>query len=154
MNRRFFLAALGVAPAMQPLISRAASPMKVYKDPSCGCCGAWIDHIKSAGFSVTMVETGDLQSVRKRLGMPERFAGCHTAVADGYVIEGHVPAAEIKRLLATRPKALGLSVPGMPVGAPGMEYGGRIDRYEVLLIDPFGKQSTFATYPEPTVESQ
>lgn len=107
----------------------------VHKDPNCGCCSKWAAHLKAAGFSVTVEETADLVAVRKRLGVPTDLAGCHTAEASGYVVEGHVPAVAIRRLLEQRPAAVGLAVPGMPAGSPGME-GGTPRRYEVVL---FGK---------------
>ncbi|KWT70862.1 CopG protein [Variovorax sp. WDL1] len=94
-----------------------------------------------------VTESPDTSSLRKRFGMPERLAGCHTATLEGYVLEGHVPAADIKRLLAMKPQALGLAVPGMPVGSPGMEYGDRRDPYKVLLVDRTGRERVFASYP-------
>jgi len=119
----------------------------VYKDPNCGCCTGWGDHLKAAGFSFDVTETADLAPVRKRLGIPERLAGCHTGVVEGYALEGHVPAAEVQRLLSLRPQAVGLAVPGMPVGSPGMEAGGRVDPYKVLLVDKSGRETVFASYP-------
>jgi hypothetical protein len=118
----------------------------VTKDPSCGCCGAWVEHIRAAGFPVEVVETADLGPVKERLGVPSDLASCHTAEVGGYVIEGHVPAAEVKRLLAANPKAKGLAVPGMPMGSPGMEMDGMApDSYEVVLFGPSGR-TTFARY--------
>ena len=147
MNRRSLLAALATLPAFKLLPAHAASKVHVYKDPNCGCCTGWVDHLKAAGFSVDVTETADLAPVRKRLGMPERLAGCHTGVVEGYALEGHVPAAEVKRLLSLRPQAVGLAVPGMPVGSPGMEAGGRVDPYKVLLVDKSGRETVFASYP-------
>ena len=103
--------------------------------------------MKAAGFSVTTKDVSDTAPERKRLGMPDKFAACHTASVEGYVIEGHVPAAEVKRLLASRPAAIGLAVLGMPLGSPGMEVNDRIDPYEVLLVDRRGQASVFARYP-------
>ena len=117
----------------------------VYKDPNCGCCTAWVDHLKANGFSVTVHDVRDRAPHKKKLGVPERLASCHTAVVDGYTIEGHVPASEIKRLLAERPRATGLAVPGMPEGSPGMETGKR-DPYDVLLFDKDGKASVYKSY--------
>lgn len=111
-------------------------PVQVWKSPTCGCCKDWIAHLQSHGFRVQVHETGNT-AARARLGIDARFGSCHTAIVQGYVLEGHVPAREIVRLLAERPKALGLAVPGMPVGSPGMdgpEYGGRRDPYDVLLL--------------------
>jgi hypothetical protein len=110
--------------------------VQVWKSPTCGCCKDWIAHLQTHGFQVKVQETGNAEA-RARLGIDLRFGSCHTAVVQGYVLEGHVPAREIVRLLAERPKALGLAVPGMPVGSPGMdgaEYGGRRDPYDVLLL--------------------
>ncbi len=129
-------------------LTHASAQVHVYKDPDCGCCNAWVDHLKAAGFGVTVTVTGDTASVRKRLGMPERFGSCHTATLENYVLEGHVPATEIKKLLAMKPQAVGLAVPGMPVGSPGMEYGDRRDPYQVLLIDRKGGERVFASYPK------
>lgn len=123
----------------------AAPAATVYKDPACGCCGAWVDHLKANGFPVTVHETQTVSDQKKRLGVPEALASCHTAVIDGYVIEGHVPAADIKRLLAERPRASGLAVPGMPQGSPGMETG-KLDPYNVMLFDKAGKTSVYKTY--------
>ena len=117
--------------------SKAARPaVEVWKDPSCGCCREWIAHLEREGFAVVSHDTGNVPA-RRRLGMPTKYGSCHTATVGGYVIEGHVPAEDIRRLLAQRPDALGLAVPGMPVGSPGMDgaiYGGRRDPYDVLLI--------------------
>ncbi len=110
--------------------------VQVWKSPTCGCCKDWIAHLQTHGFRVQVQETGNT-AARTRLGIDQRFGSCHTAVVQGYVLEGHVPAREVARLLAERPKALGLAVPGMPVGSPGMdgpEYGGRRDPYDVLLL--------------------
>ncbi len=123
-------------------------PVEVFKNPSCGCCGAWVDHLKQAGFQVKVTEVSDTAVVRKQHGLVEKFGSCHTAIVAGYVIEGHVPAKEIKRLLVSRITALGLAVPGMPVGSPGMESGGHQDAYQVLLIDKQGRDRVFASYPQ------
>jgi len=118
----------------------------VTKDPSCGCCSGWTDHLKQAGFPVEIVETAEINRVKTRLGVPRALASCHTAEVGGYVIEGHVPAGSIKRLLTETPQAAGLAVAGMPVGSPGMEVEGmEPDTYEVVLFGPAG-QRTFARY--------
>lgn len=104
--------------------------------------------MKSAGFSVRVAEVNDAAVERRRLGMPERYGSCHTATVGGYVLEGHVPADEVKRLLATKPNAIGLAVPGMPQSAPGMNVPGRNDPYQVLLVDAAGKSSIFGSYPK------
>ncbi|WP_086923557.1 DUF411 domain-containing protein [Variovorax sp. JS1663] len=147
MKRRSLLFAIAATPVLQPGLSQAAAPIQIYKNPDCGCCNAWIDHLKAAGFAVQVTDTADTSSVRKRFGMPERLASCHTATLEGYVVEGHVPASDIKRLLAMKPQAIGIAVPGMPVGSPGMEYGDRRDPYQVLLVDRNGRERVFASYP-------
>jgi hypothetical protein len=120
--------------------------MVVTKDPSCGCCTAWAEHVRAAGFPVEIVESTSVNRLKARLGVPQDLAGCHTAEVGGYVVEGHVPAAAIRRLLEERPAALGLAVPGMPVGSPGMEVeGSPPDTYEVVLFGPSGRRR-FARY--------
>jgi hypothetical protein len=118
----------------------------VTKDPNCGCCTGWAEHLKQAGFPVRIVETSDLQPVKARLGVPAELASCHTAEVAGYVVEGHVPASAIMRLLREKPKAIGLAVPGMPVGSPGME-GAPAEDYDVVLFAP-GLARTFERYRE------
>lgn len=148
MKRREVLIGLTALPLVQALPAMAAMPsVLVYKNPSCGCCTDWVEHMQSAGFFVTVKEVLDTSPQRRRLRMPEAFGGCHTAVVSGYVLEGHVPAHDAKRMLAMRPDAIGLAVPGMPVGSPGMEVGDRVDPYEVLLVDRSGRASVFARYP-------
>lgn len=133
-TRRRALALLAAGFAVFPASSRAdATAVLVHKDPDCGCCGGWVEHLRSAGFAVTVEETGDLKAVRTRLRVPAALASCHTAEVSGYVIEGHVPAEAIRRLLETRPAGLGLAVPGMPAGSPGME-GGTPVAYDVMLF--------------------
>ena len=122
--------ATGVRAATRPTI-------KVWKDPNCGCCTGWVEHLRRNGFTATVVETADMQAVKTRLSVPAELAACHTAEIAGYIIEGHVPAQAITRLLAQKPDALGLAVPGMPIGSPGME-GGTPEVYDVIL---FGKRS-------------
>ena len=124
----------------------ALPPMRVCKSPSCGCCTEWVKHLRADGFIVAVEETGN-NAARARLGMPSSLASCHTAEIGGYAIEGHVPAADIRRLLSTRPKGRGLAVPGMPIGSPGMEQGDERDAYDVLLVRDDGTASVFASYP-------
>jgi Cu/Ag efflux protein CusF len=126
-----------------------ASNVQVWKDPNCGCCQLWVEHLQASGFKVEVRDVGNT-AARKRLGMPEQLGSCHTASVGGYVIEGHVPAAEIQRLLKERPAALGMSVPGMPIGSPrmdGPEYKGRKDAYDVLLVQKDGTAKSFQHYP-------
>ena len=154
MNRRRFfksaaaLAALSARSALPAFAALAGPEVQVFKSPSCGCCGSWVEHMRTAGFTVKVTEVSDTTAARKRLGLPDRYGSCHTATVGGYVLEGHVPAAEVKRLLASKPKAIGLAVPGMPPSAPGMDVPGRKDPYEVLLVDASGQSSVFARYPK------
>jgi hypothetical protein len=150
LDRRRFLTLLGAAGAMsatQGAVAQVSLPKAVVtKDPNCGCCGAWVDHMRAAGFPVDVVATPQVNRVKAGLGVPDDLASCHTAEVGGYVVEGHVPAEQVKRLLAEKPKAKGLAVPGMPVGSPGMEVSGaEPDIYEVVLFGPSGR-STFARY--------
>ncbi len=146
VTRRTVLAATGAALLAGPVRAQALPRIVVTKDPTCGCCTAWADHLRRAGFPVDMVETAEIGRVKARLGVPASLASCHTAEVGAYVIEGHVPAAEIRRLLAERPAARGLAVPGMPVGSPGMEMEGmEPDTYEVVLFGPSG-QRTYARF--------
>ncbi len=125
----------------------AADPvLDVYKSPTCGCCNLWIDHMKSSGFDVRAHDTDDVVEHKYRLGVPPGHGSCHTAEVNGYLVEGHVPARDVKRLLKEKPKARGLVVPGMPQGSPGMEQGERKDRYEVLLVNLDGSTRTYARY--------
>lgn len=113
----------------------AAPQMTMYKDPYCGCCEGWAEHMKAAGFNVTVKVEETMDTVKAKYGVGANLASCHTAVVDGYVIEGHVPASAVKRLLAERPQATGLTAPGMPMGSPGMEMpGSKADTYDVLLF--------------------
>jgi hypothetical protein len=151
MKRRSFMKAAGAASVglTLPFGVRAALPrVDVFKSAYCECCAAWVEHLERAGFPVKVTVVDDTTAARKRLGMPDAFGSCHTATIDGYVLEGHVPAVEVRRLLAMRPAAVGLAVPGMPVGSPGMEVGSRKDPYDVLLISKGGQATVFASYPK------
>jgi hypothetical protein len=125
--------------------SGLAAELTVYKSPWCGCCSSWADHMRANGHSVTTKEVEDLDAIRRMAGVPEPLQSCHTAVVDGYVIEGHVPAADVARLLTERPDAKGLSVPGMPIGSPGME-GGTPERYDVILFRKDGSAEVYAKH--------
>lgn len=149
MNRRHALSLAFGAMALTAVPAFAAGtlpPVQVFKNPSCGCCGAWVDHLEAAGFDVKVTLVDDTAVARRQHGLPDRFGSCHTAVVAGYVVEGHVPAADIKKLLAMKPVAIGLAVPGMPVGSPGMEMGARKDPYQVLLVDKQGRERVFSSY--------
>ncbi|WP_409524352.1 DUF411 domain-containing protein [Nitrincola sp. MINF-07-Sa-05] len=119
--------------------ANAESVMQVYKSEFCGCCKDWITHVESAGIKVEAVNIDDLNGKKAELGLPQELSSCHTGVIDGYLVEGHVPADDILRLLRERPAIKGLSVPGMPHGSPGMETG-RLDHYKVFAFDQTGKQ--------------
>lgn len=125
----------------------AAPPsVQVYKTPTCGCCGKWVDHMKANGFDVTVTEVASTSEYQRKYGVPERLQSCHTAIVGGYVVEGHVPAADVQRLLKTKPKSKGIAVPGMPIGSPGMEVGTRRQPYSVLLFGADGEVSEFQKY--------
>lgn len=150
MKRRVFIAAATAAAALASIPAMGANALpevEVFKSPYCGCCGAWVDHLKAAGFSVKVTPVDDITAARKRTGMPDGFGSCHTATIGGYALEGHVPAAEIKRLLVLKPAAVGLAVPGMPPSSPGMDVPSRRDPYDVLLIQKQGGHTVFARYP-------
>lgn len=119
----------------------------VFRSPTCGCCGAWIDHLKAAGFQVQDTLTDDLAAVKRQHNIPDELATCHTAIVGDYLIEGHVPAAEIQRLLAEQPQVAGLAVPGMPIGSPGMESGDYVEAYTVFAFADNGRTTAFAEYP-------
>lgn len=122
-----------------------AAEFTVYKSPSCGCCAKWVDHLRGSGHAVTTKNVENLDAIKKMARVPEPLQSCHTAMVDGYVIEGHVPVKDIERLLSERPEVIGLSVPGMPVGAPGME-GGEPDSYNVILFKADGTTDVHARY--------
>ena len=147
--RRSLLAAVTLLPfATSALAQRAPVAIEVWKDAGCGCCKDWIAHLEANGFRVTAHEGGN-QAVRTRFGIAQQYGSCHTGVAGGYAIEGHVPAREIHRLLREKPRAIGLAVPGMPVGSPGMDgpaYGNRRDAYEVLLLGRDGNARVWQAY--------
>ncbi len=125
--------------------AQAATQVEVFKNPHCGCCGKWIEHLQQNGFQVSTREVNDVPAARKKLGMPERLGSCHTARVGDYVIEGHVPATDIQRLLKEKPKALGLAVPSMPPGSPGMETA-KPAPYETLLVQADGSTRVFARH--------
>lgn len=148
-RRRALVLSVLALPLSRFSAAAAARPqVDVWKSPTCGCCKEWVAHLQANGFEVRTFETGNAQA-RRHFGVPMALASCHTARVEGYVIEGHVPAREIQRLLAEKPDALGLAVPAMPIGSPGMdgpEYNGRRDPYDVLLIAKDGGTSVFQSY--------
>ncbi len=148
MNRRRLLAGVLLLPVVSAWAMPERTVVEVWKDPSCGCCKDWVAILQKAGFDVRVLETGN-NGVRAKLGIPAKLGSCHTARVSGYALEGHVPVREIQRLLREKPKAVGLAVPGMPVGSPGMDgpaYNGRQDPYAVLLVQRDGSTSVYQTY--------
>lgn len=143
-------AALAVGVAASPAFAKADGPLvEVWKSPSCGCCKEWVAHLEANGFLVRVHDVGNT-GLRGRLGIPVALGSCHTALVAGYALEGHVSAGDVQRLLKARPVGIGLAVPGMPVGSPGMDgaaYGGRRDPYQVLLVAKDGSTSVFSSYP-------
>ena len=147
MTYKGLLRILIMVPVAASLAPGASAPqVNVYKTRTCGCCGKWVEHLKANGFEVNVQEVPSTAEYRQKYGVPDNLQSCHTATVNGYVVEGHVPAREIHRLLKSRPKAKGLAVPGMPAGSPGME-GSRSDAYSVILFDQDGRTSDFQKYP-------
>ena len=147
MNRRIFLQAILAGATCAPVLASAApAPLvEVYKSKDCGCCEGWVEHLKANGFSVKVQNVDNPSDYREKFGIPKELGSCHTGLIQGYALEGHVPASEIKRLLAERPKAKGLAVPSMPLGSPGME-GSRRDPYDVLLVQADGRHAVYKHY--------
>lgn len=131
-----------------PAVAASQRAIEVWKSATCECCINWVKHLEANGFAVTVHNTGAsaLDQIKRRAGIGEKLASCHTAKIDGYVVEGHVPAADIKRLITERPDALGLTVPGMPVGSPGMEQGDATEPYDTLLVKKDGAAEIFARH--------
>ncbi|WP_379072165.1 DUF411 domain-containing protein [Mesorhizobium sp. UC22_110] len=139
MKRRTFLVATAVLLAGTSAFAADRPLVTVYKDPSCGCCGAWADHMAKAGYAVKVVESSTLEKLKAENGIPSALQSCHTALVAGYVLEGHVPAKAVGKLLAERPAIKGLAVAGMPVGSPGMEMPGvEPEAYDVVTFGPVG----------------
>jgi hypothetical protein len=151
MTRRFVLIA-GAASLLQTgaLFAATKVPITVHKDPTCGCCSGWVQHLQNAGFATKVLDTRDIDAVKRRLGVPDDLAACHTAEVAGYIVEGHVPAAALRRFLAEKPNATGLAVPGMPIGSPGME-GGRPEKYDVVLFTPNSRRTYMSFIGEQSV---
>lgn len=144
------LTAIG-ARALSAQQQPALPAMTVYKSASCGCCKQWVDHARANGFTVRTVDTEDLNGVKREMGIPAALASCHTVVVGSYLVEGHVPAADVKRLLRERPRVRGIAVPGMPIGAPGMEQGpvSGYERYDVIAFEQSGATRVFASHGPP-----
>lgn len=147
LGAAFIALGLTTAAARTSLIGEGPKKptITVYKDPSCGCCKNWIEHLVKHGYRVEAKDTPDMTEIKHTLGVPARLTACHTATVGGYLIEGHVPAADIDRLLAQKPRIAGLAVPGMPMGSPGMD-GPRAEAYRVLTFDKSGKTTVFASH--------
>jgi hypothetical protein len=148
LSRRALLArgaavALGALGLPSLLRGLAGTPMMVYKDPNCGCCHNWVEIMRTSGFDVSVRDTSAMDAIKTRHRVPGALVSCHTALVAGYVVEGHVPADVIRKLLADKPRVLGIAVPGMPAGSPGME-GPRKDPYQVLTFDAAGKTTVYA----------
>ena len=126
---------------------KSAPTVQVYKSPTCGCCANWVKHLQQHGFTTRVTDTNDMASIKAQRGVPARAQSCHTAVVDGYVLEGHVPAADVQRLLRERPAVAGLAVPGMPIGSPGMEVPGQKPQaYDVVAFDKQGQMRVYASH--------
>ena len=125
---------------------QAGDTISVYKTPTCGCCQEWVTHLEANGFEVSTHDMADLRSIKSMAGVKPQHASCHTALVDGYVVEGHVPASDIKRLLNERPDIVGISVPGMPIGSPGMEYGNRRDNFAVITLEKDGSTNVYSRH--------
>jgi hypothetical protein len=147
MNRREALA-IGIAIATAGVAAAAPGPrVVVHKNETCGCCNLWVKHLEAAGFTVETNNVSNMGPIKERVGVPYGMGSCHTAEVEGYFVEGHVPAADIKKLLKEKPAAKGLTVPGMPSGSPGMEVpSGKVDAYDVLLVAKDGMTSVFARH--------
>jgi hypothetical protein len=132
--------AAAVAPAAQ-----IATPITVYKSPTCGCCGKWVEHMKKAGFNPQVNDLPNVAPIKQAAGVPAELQSCHTSTVEGYTIEGHVPADVIRQLLKEKPKVAGIAVPGMPIGSPGMEQGDRQDKYNIVAFGKDGSQKVYAS---------
>ena len=144
------LASVGVITAAAAVVRTAQAdkvPIQVYKTSTCGCCSKWVDHLKANGFAVVATDVEDIDAVKRKHGVPTDLGSCHTGLANGYVIEGHVPAADVARMLKERPPIAGIAVPSMPAGSPGMEVpSGLVQPYRVIAFDKTGKTSVYASY--------
>ncbi|MGH8507312.1 MAG: DUF411 domain-containing protein [Gammaproteobacteria bacterium] len=140
-TKHVFSSGFALAIAVLPMATLAAE-ITVYKSAKCGCCKEWVEHMRQNGFEVTALDVGNLDEIKRKHAVPGHLASCHTSIVGGYVVEGHVPADAVKRLLSERPKVTGIAVPGMPMGSPGME-GDRKDSYEIMSFDPGGEAKVY-----------
>ena len=148
LSRRQLLSVFSmVAAAGMRGFAQSGPAVQVYKDPTCGCCALWVEHLRKAGFAATVTDVEDMTALKTKHGVPPRARSCHTAVTGDYVIEGHVPAADVQRLLKERPSVVGIGVPGMPIGSPGMEVAGvKPQPFDVLAFDKAGQTTVFASH--------
>lgn len=121
--------------------------MTVFRSPTCGCCGKWVQHMKQNGFVIKDIQSEDMAAIKRKYAVPDDLQSCHTAIVDGHVVEGHVPAEDVRKLVQSGSVAYGVSVPGMPVGTPGMEMGAKKDAFDVVQFEKSGKQSVLHAYP-------
>ncbi len=135
-----FLVVAALSPSAQ-----VATPITVYKSPTCGCCGKWVEHMKAAGFNPKVTDLPNVSTVKQSMGVPSHLQSCHTSSIEGYAIEGHVPADVIRQLLKEKPKIVGIAVPGMPIGSPGMEQGAQKDKYDIVAFAKDGSQKVYAS---------
>ncbi len=142
------LLAIGLVLINMPTQAEQATAITVYRSPACSCCGKWIEHLKQNNFVIKEIMSDDMKAIKKQHGVSDDMASCHTALVDGYVIEGHVPADDIKALLATKPKVVGIAVPQMPNGTPGMEMGDKKDPYNVMSFDKNNQYQVFKSHTE------
>lgn len=151
-DRRTFV---GTLLAAIPTAACSTPPKKtevtIFKTPACGCCGNWVNHLRSNGMNVVVHDLDDISHAAKELGVPKALSSCHSAWVEGYFVEGHVPVIDIRRLVRERPKAAGIAVPGMPIGAPGMEQGDRREPYDTVLVGRDGRTRVFARHNQQGV---
>ncbi|MGH7466476.1 MAG: DUF411 domain-containing protein [Longimicrobiales bacterium] len=148
-RRRFVLTALAggaslVSARFLTAMQSPANKLVIYKSPTCGCCQKWVDHVKASGFVTEVHDVEDINAIKTKHGIPTELQSCHTTLADRYVVEGHVPADVIQKLLKEKPAVVGIAAPGMPAGSPGMEVGTRKDAYDIVAFQKNGKTSVFA----------
>jgi hypothetical protein len=149
MKKAFTAMVIGGAVLLGGIVAaqRSTAPtVEVFKSPTCGCCALWVKHLEANGFATKVTDVEDMTQVKAKYGIPGRLQSCHTAVVNGYVLEGHVPAADVQRLIKERPSVVGVAVPGMPLGSPGMEQGSLVQPYNVVTFDKQGQTSVFASH--------
>lgn len=148
-RRAVIVLVLTVLPSAACARKAAATELNIYKSPSCGCCDAWVEHVQKIGLKAVVHDMDDVGPIARKAGVPDVARSCHTAIIEGYFVEGHVPGLDIRKLLKERPKARGIAVPGMPIGSPGMEQGDRRDAYDTLLVLNDGSARIFAKHNRP-----